>query len=49
MHNDMSLVKFVIPGLTRNPAFSRIPTIVGMTPIDVINHPVYRLTTITEN
>jgi hypothetical protein len=31
IHDDMSLVEFVIPGLTRNPVFSWIPA--GVYPV----------------
>jgi len=36
MHNDISLVEFVIPGLTRNPVFFWIPAFAGMTPLAAI-------------
>ena len=29
-HGDIDPVQFVIPGLTRNPVFSRVPAFAGM-------------------
>ena len=40
---DISLIQFVIPGLTRNPVFFWIPAFAGMTAIAMINVAVYRL------
>jgi len=37
IHDDISLIRFVIPGLTRNPVFFWIPTFAGMTAFAVIN------------
>jgi hypothetical protein len=53
IHNDIRLMQFVIPGLTRNPVFfppgqrpswagGWIPAFAGMTPLAVINVAVYR-------
>ena len=33
MHNNISLIRFVIPGLTRNPVFFWIPALAGMTAV----------------
>jgi len=49
IHDDISLVRFVIPGLTKpapyliwgNPVFSWIPAFAGMTYSVVINDAVY--------
>jgi hypothetical protein len=41
IHDDVNLVQFVIPGLTRNPVFSWIPTFAGMTCSVEINDAVY--------
>jgi len=38
--NDTRLMKFVIPGLTRNPGFLWIPAFAGMTRSAVINDAV---------
>ena len=37
VQEDINLVQFVIPGLTRNPVFSWIPAFAGMTPLAAIN------------
>jgi len=42
VHDDISLLQSVIPGLTRNPLFFWIPTFAGMTPFAVINVAVYK-------
>jgi len=42
IHDDINLIAFVIPGLTRNPVFSWIPAFAGMTTIPEINVAVYR-------
>jgi len=42
IHDDINLCRFVIPGLTRNPVFSWIPSFEGMTSSVVINGAVYR-------
>ena len=39
--DDISLVQFVIPGLTRNPALFWIPAFSGMTVFDMINVALY--------
>jgi hypothetical protein len=36
-------MRFVIPGLTRNPVFFWIPAFAGMTPFAAINVAVYSL------
>jgi len=41
IHNDISLIQFVIPGLTRNPVFFWIPAFAGMTAFAVINVAMY--------
>jgi hypothetical protein len=41
MHDDINLIAFVIPGLTRNPVFSWIPAFAGMTSFGEINVAVY--------
>ena len=41
IHDDISLMHFVIPGLTRNPVLSWIPAFAGMTRSVVINDAVY--------
>ena len=41
IHDDISLMQFVIPGLTRNPVIFWIPAFAGMTPFAVINVAVY--------
>ena len=52
IHDDISLIQFVIPGLTRNPVFfppgkrpswagGWIPAFAGMTPFAAINVAVY--------
>jgi len=41
IHDDISPVRSVIPGLTRNPMFSWIPAYAGMTSFIAINVPVY--------
>jgi hypothetical protein len=41
IHDDISLIQFVIPGLTRDPAFSWIPAFAGMTDHDAINDAGY--------
>ena len=41
IHDDISFMHFVIPGLTRNPVFSWIPAFAGMTPFAAINVAVY--------
>ncbi len=41
IHDDISLIQFVIPGLTRNPVFFWIPAFAGMTPFAAINVAVY--------
>jgi hypothetical protein len=41
IHDDISLIQFVIPGLTRNPVFPWIPAFAGMTDHDAINDAVY--------
>jgi hypothetical protein len=42
IYDDISLLQFVIPGLTRNPVFSWIPAFAGMTTLPVINVTVYK-------
>jgi hypothetical protein len=37
MHDDISLTRLVIPGLTRNPVFFWIPVFLGMTSLGMIN------------
>jgi len=37
IHHEISPVKLVIPGLTRNPVFSWIPAFAGMTTFGAIN------------
>src|SRR4030042_6258260 len=41
IHGDISLIRFVIPGLTRNPVFFWIPALAGMTAFAVIKVAVY--------
>ncbi len=41
MHGHISLMPFVIPGLTRNPVFSWIPAFAGMTHFVAINVAMY--------
>ncbi len=41
IHGAISLIRFVIPGLTRNPVLSWIPAFAGMTRVVVINGVVY--------
>ncbi len=43
MHDDISLMPFVIPGLTRNPVFLWIPASAGMTHFVAINVAMYSL------
>ena len=43
MHNDIGLMQFVIPGLTRNPVFFWIPAFSGMTPFAVMNVAMHSL------
>jgi hypothetical protein len=43
IHNDTSFIRFLIPGLTRNPVFFWIPAFAGMTPFAVIDVAVYIL------
>ena len=43
IHNDISLTRFVIPGLTRNPVFFWIPAFAGMTTFAIIKVAVYSL------
>jgi hypothetical protein len=47
IHDDKSLVEFVIPGLTRNPVFSWIPAFAGMTPFAAIYVAVYKTESIS--
>jgi hypothetical protein len=42
-HDDINLIQFVIPGLTRNPVFSWIPAFAGMTSFVMINVAVYKI------
>ena len=42
IHNDISLTRFVIPGLTWNPVFFWIPAFAGMTSLAMINVTVDR-------
>ena len=42
IHDDISPIQFVIPGLTRNPVFSWIPAFAGMTSFSVINVVAYK-------
>jgi hypothetical protein len=42
IHDDINVITFVIPGLTRNPVFSWIPALAGMTIFAWINVTVYR-------
>src|SRR3989304_1530446 len=42
MHDDISPVRFVIPGLTRNPVFPWISAFAGMTIFAVIKDAVYK-------
>jgi hypothetical protein len=41
IHDDINLIAFVIPGLTRNPVFSWIPAFAGLTTFAGINVAVY--------
>jgi len=41
IHDDISLMRFVIPGLTRNPVFFWIPAFTGMTAFAAIHVAVY--------
>jgi len=41
IHDDIRLIQFVIPGLTRNPVLFWIPAFAGMTPFAAINVTVY--------
>jgi hypothetical protein len=42
IHDDISLIRFVIPGSTRNPVFFWIPAFAGMTAFAIINVAVYK-------
>jgi hypothetical protein len=42
IHDDISLIRFVIPGSTRNPVFFWIPAFAGMTAFAMINVAVYK-------
>jgi len=42
MHDDLRLIRFVIPGSTRNPVFFWIPAFAGMTSFAMINVAVYK-------
>jgi hypothetical protein len=42
INDDINLIAFVIPGLTRNPVFSWIPAFAGMTSFAEINVAVYK-------
>jgi hypothetical protein len=41
IHDDINIIAFVIPGLTRNPVFSWIPAFAGMTTFAGINVAVH--------
>jgi hypothetical protein len=43
MHDDINLIEFVIPGLTRNLVFFWIPAFAGMTNFAGINVAVYKI------
>ncbi len=42
IHDDISLIHSVIPGLTRNPGFFWIPVFAGMTSYALINVTMYK-------
>ena len=41
IHDEISLIQFVIPGLNRNPCFFWIPAFAGMTRSTLINVAMY--------
>ena len=43
IHDDIILMQFVIPGLTRNPGLFWIPAFAGMTRSDLISVAMYKL------
>ena len=43
IHDDISLMHFVIPALTRNPVLFWIPAFAGMTSFAAIDVAVYRI------